>query len=159
MHINLLKGGRSISKNSWQDTIGLLRLVKNDYEGTRKKLEALQETISEREQFVAQRLAQALLFGEGYKTLCLGPVVQGITENRIGRIMLGETFSYRMPETLSLNVHCFERLEVYSNGKKLEYWQSTNAKSLFRLFITRPKEPLLKDLITEYLWPECNLKA
>ena len=145
--------------NSWQDTVDLLRLVKNDYEGARKNLETVYETLSERENLASQRLAQALLVCGGYKTLCLMPVGSGTTESQIGKVILGETIPYIMPKMLKLDVHCFERLEVYSGGKKLDYWQSANAKSLFKLFMTRLGEPILKELIIEYLWPECDLKA
>jgi two-component SAPR family response regulator len=145
--------------NPWQDTVGLLRLVKNDYEGARKNLEIAYATLSEREHVANQRLAQALLLCGGYKTLCLMPVGSGTIESQIGKVILGETIPYRMPKVLKLDVHCFERLEVYSGGKKLDYWQSANAKSLFKLFMTRLREPILKESIVEYLWPECNLKA
>jgi two-component SAPR family response regulator len=145
--------------NPWQDTVGLLRLVKNDYEGARKNLETVYETLSEREQVASQRLAQALLLYGGYKTLCLMPVGSGTTESQIGKVILGETIPYILPRMLKLDVHCFERLEVYAGGKKLDHWQSANAKSLFKLFIIRLGEPILKESIAEYLWPECNLKA
>jgi len=145
--------------NSWQDTVGLLRLVKNDYEGARKNLEITYEMLSERELVANQRLAQALLLCDGYQTFRLMPVGSGTTESQIGKVILGETIPYRMPKMLKLDVRCFERLEVYSGGKKLDYWQSANAKSLFKFFITRLREPILKELLIEYLWPECNLKA
>ena len=147
------------NSNPWQDTVGLLRLVKNDYEGARKNLELVYETLTEREHIADQRLAQALLLYGGYKTLRLMPVGSGTTESPIGKVILGETIPYRMPKMLKLDVHCFARLEVYSGGKKLDYWQSSNAKSLFKLFMSRLREPILKELIVEYLWPECNLKA
>jgi two-component SAPR family response regulator len=145
--------------NPWQDTVGLLRLVKNDYEGARKNLETVYETLSEREQVASQRLAQALLVCGGYKTLCLMPAGSGTAENQIGKVILGETIPYVVPRMLKIDVHCFERLEVYAGGKKLDHWQSANAKSLFKLFIIRFGEPILKESIAEYLWPECNLKA
>ena len=147
------------NSNPWQDTVGLLRLVKNDYEGARKNLEIACETLSEREHVASQRLAQALLLCGGYKTLCLMPVGSATTESQIGKVILGETIPYKVPKMLKLDVHCFERLEVYSDGTKLDYWQSANAKSLFKLFMTRLREPILKELIVEYLWPECNPKA
>ena len=147
------------NSNPWQDTVGLLRLVKNDYEGARNNLKLVYETLTEREHIADQRLAQALLLCGGYKTLCLMPVGSGTTESPIGKVILGKTIPYRMPKLLKLDVHCFDRLEVYSGNKKLDYWQSANAKSLFKLFMTRLKEPILKELIVEYLWPECNPKA
>ena len=141
----------------WQDTVGLLRLVKKDYETARKQLETACEDLSRREYVAKQRLAQALLLSGGYKPLCLIPVVSGTLGNQIGRVTLGVTAPYRIPGPLRLEVRCFERMEVCSGTKKIDYWQNSNAKTLFRLFMTRPGKPIVKEMIMEYLWPECNL--
>ena len=144
----------------WQDTVRLLRLVKNDYESARKQLEIVYDTLSEREYIADQRLAQAILMCGGYTTLCLLPVGSETNPSQIGNVILGEAVPYKViPNTLKLEVFCFERLEIYSGNRKLDYWQNTNAKSLFRLFLTRPRESIVKDVIMGYLWPECNTQA
>ena len=148
------------NNNSWQDTVDLLRLVKNDYESVRKQLEIACETVYERERIANGRLAQALLLCGGYKILCLASVSSGINAPQIGNVILGEATPYRLiSDALKLEVGCFEKLDIYSGNRRLDYWQNTNAKSLFRLFITRPRETIVKDMIIEYLWPECNLQT
>jgi two-component SAPR family response regulator len=143
----------------WQDTIDLLRLVKNDYEGVRKNLKTAYETLAEREDIANQRLAQALLLRGGYKTLSLVPIGSDTIVSQIGKVVLGELIPYKIPRMLRLDVHCFERLEIYSGNKKLEHWQNANAKSLFKFFIIRLREPIPKEVLIEYLWPECNIEA
>lgn len=143
----------------WQDTIDLLRLVKNDYEGVRKNLKTAYETLTEREDITNQRLAQALLLRGGYKTLSLVSIGSDTMVSQIGKVVLGELIPYKIPRILKLDVHCFERLEVYSGNNKLEHWQNANAKSLFKFFIIRLREPIPKEVLTEYLWPECNIQA
>ena len=148
------------NNNPWQDTVSLLRLVKNDYESVRKQLEIACESLSEREYAADQRLAQAILLCGGYKTLCLIPVGSDANPNQIGNVILGEAVPYNIiSDPLKLEVYCFERLEIYSGKRKLEDWQNTNAKSLFRLFLTRPRESIVKDVIMGYLWPEYNTQA
>ena len=145
------------NNSPWQDTVSLLRLVKNDYESVRKQLEIAYETLSERERVANRRLAQALLLCGGYQTLCLTPVSSSISTAQIGKVFLGEVVQYKkVSDELKLEVCCFEKLEVYSGTRKLDYWQNTNAKSLFRLFMTRPRETIIKDVIIEYSWPDCN---
>jgi LuxR family maltose regulon positive regulatory protein len=145
--------------NPWQDTVDLLRLVKNDYEGVRKNLKIVYETLAEREDAANQRLSQALLLRGGYKTLSLVPVGSGAIVSQIGKVILGETIPYKIPGMLRLDVHCFDRLEVYSGSKKLEHWQNANAKSLFKLFIIKLREPIPKEVLIEYLWPEASIGA
>ena len=145
------------SDSPWEDTVSLLRLVKNDYESARKQLEIACETLSERECVANRRLAQALLLCGGYRTFCLTSVNSGMNSAQIGKVILGEAVPYKIASnTLKLEICCFEKLEIYSGTRKLNYWQNTNAKSLFRLFMTRPRETIIKDVIIEYLWPECN---
>lgn len=148
------------SNSPWQDTVSLLRLVKSDYESVRKQLEIACESISEREYEADQRLAQAILLCGGYKTFCLVPVGSDISTSKIGNVILGEAVSYNMVSNpLKLEIYCFERLEIYSGNRKLDDWQNTNAKSLFKLFLTRPREAIVKDIIMGYLWPEYNTQA
>jgi DNA-binding SARP family transcriptional activator len=143
--------------NPWQDTVDLLRLMKNDFEGVRKNLKVAYETLSERENIANQRLTQALLLRGGYRTLSLVPVGSGEIVSQIGKVILGETIPYKIPKALRLDVHCFNRLEVYSGSRRLETWQNANAKSLFRLFILKLKEPIPKEVLIESLWHDCHI--
>jgi len=145
--------------NPWQDTIDLLRLVKSDYEGVRKNLKTAYDTLAEREDIASQRLAQAILLSGGYTTLSLVPVGSGNTINQIGKVVLGELVPYKIPKVLRLDVRCFDRLEVTTGSRKLEHWQNANAKSLFRLFIIKLREPIPKEVLIEYLWPEYNIET
>jgi LuxR family maltose regulon positive regulatory protein len=143
--------------NPWQDSVDLLRLVKDDYEGVRKNLKIAYETVAEREGIANQRLTQALLLRGGYRTLSLVSVSSGDTVSQIGKVILGETIPYKIPKTLSLDVHCFERLEVYSGNNKLEHWQNASAKAIFKLFILKLGEPIPKEVLIEYVWPEYSI--
>ncbi len=144
----------------WQDTVGLLQTIKNDYELAKKQLEIAYEALCERERAASRMLAQATLLCQGYSTLCLVVSNSVGSGNRIGQVVLGKPAMVSTPpRELSLDVRCFDRLEVYYEGKKLEKWQNANARSLFRLFITRPREPIIRDVITEYLWPQSDPKT
>ncbi len=145
--------------NPWQDTVDLLRLVKSDYEGVRKNLKLAYESLAEREDATNQRLAQALLLRGGYKTLSLVSFGSGDNVSRIGKVILGEMIPYTLTRTMRLDVHCFHRLEVFSDSRRLENWQNANAKSLFKLFIIRLREPIPKEVLIEYLWPECTIET
>lgn len=125
----------------------------------RKNLKKVYETLAEREDIANQRLSQALLLSGGYRTLSLVPVGSGDTVSQIGKVILGETVPYKIPKELSLDVRCFDRLEVYSGSNKLEPWQNANAKSLFKLFIIKLREPIPREVLIEYLWPEYNVVA
>jgi two-component SAPR family response regulator len=145
--------------NPWQDTVDLLRLVKSDYEGARKNLKLAYETLTEREDEATQRLAQALLLRGGYKTLSLVTAGSGDSVSQIGKVILGEMIPYKISRMLRLDVHCFNRLEIFSGSRRLENWQNANAKSLFKLFIIRLREPIPKEVLIEYLWPEYSVEA
>lgn len=139
----------------WQDTINLLRLVQSDYEVARKQIDTVSQALAEREILASQRLQYALLVSAGYQTLCLMPSGSSIVVNQIGKTILGATIqTTTLPKALQLEVRCFDRFEVRSGRKKVERWQSSKAKSILQYLMTRPKEPITKDLIMEALWPE-----
>ena len=151
----------------WQDTIHLLRLVQSDYQGARKQLEQVSHTLAEREALVSQRLQYALLASSGYRALCLIPCGAGTAESQMGNAILGG-ISQRsvVPGLMRLEVRCLGRFEVNSEWKQVERWQSVKAKSTFQYLMTRPREPIIKDVLMETLWPGCdpqsasnNLKA
>lgn len=151
----------------WQDTIHLLRLVQSDYQGARKQLEQVSHTLAEREALVSQRLQNALLVSSGYRALCLIPYGAGTAESQMGKAILGGTTQRgTIPRLMRLEVRCLGRFEVNSEWKQVKRWQSVKAKAVFQYLMTRPREPIIKDVLMETLWPDCdpqsasnNLKA
>jgi len=151
----------------WQDTIHLLRLVQSDYQGTRKQLEHVHHILTEREALVSQRLQYALQVSGGYRTLCLVPCGTSTPVSQIGKAMLGEVaLPDILPKSIRLEVYCLGRFEVRSSWKRVKRWQSVKAKSILQYLMTRPMEPIIKDMLMEALWPDCdphtasnNLKA
>jgi DNA-binding SARP family transcriptional activator len=144
----------------WQDTIDLLRLVQSDYAGARRELDRVSQTLAERETLVNQRLQYAMLTSGGYRTLCLMPYAIGVTGNLMGRAILGSmTYSVTPPNTLRLEARCLGRFELSSEGRRIERWKSVKSKSVFQYLMTRPREPVVKDVLMETLWPDCDLQA
>lgn len=144
----------------WSDTIDLLRLVQSDYQGARQQLERVSQTLAEREALVDQRLQQALMTSGGYRTLCLVPYQAGSTVSLMGRAILGGvTRPAVLPRLIRLEVRCLGRFELGSDWKKVKRWQSVKAKSVFQYLMTRPREPIVKDLLMEALWPDCDPQA
>lgn len=114
----------------WKDTIHLLRLVQSDYQGVRKQLEKVSNTLAGRETLVNQRLEYALRVAGGYNTLCLIPYEVGVKGSQIGRTILGELPQpVVLPRLMHLDIHCLGRFEVCSAWKHVERWQSVKAKS------------------------------
>ena len=151
----------------WKDTILLLRLVQIDYEGARKQLENVSHTLSEREALISQRLQYAFLASGGYRTLCLVPYGAGTTWNQIGKTTLGKlTEPAALPQAMRLEARCLGRFELCCEYRRVDQWQSMKAKSVFQCLMTKPREPIVKDLLMETLWPDSdpqvasnNLKA
>jgi DNA-binding SARP family transcriptional activator len=142
-------------QEDWQDTIDLLRLVQNDYEIARKQIDTVSQALAERERLASQRLQHALLVSSGYQALCLMPYDSAIAVNQIGKTFLGASLQIRAaPKAVHLEVRCFDRFEVRSDSGTVERWQSSKAKSILQYLMTRPQEPIVKDLIMEALWPE-----
>ncbi|MFC1968047.1 BTAD domain-containing putative transcriptional regulator [Chloroflexota bacterium] len=138
----------------WQDTINLLRLVQSDCEVVRKQIDTVSHALAEREILVSQRLQHALLLSAGYQPLCLMPSGYSIVANQIGKTILGASIQTTIPKALQLEIRCFDRFAVRSNTRKVERWHSSKAKSILQYLMTRPQEPIAKDLIMEALWPE-----
>ena len=144
----------------WQDTIHLLRLVQSDYQGARKQLEQVSHTLAEREALVSQRLQYALLASGGYRALCLIPYGTGTAENQMGKAILGGTIQHSaLPGLMRLEVRCLGRFEISSGWKPVERWQSVKAKSVFQYLMARPREPIIKDVLMETLWPDCDPRS
>ncbi len=144
----------------WQDTIHLLRLMQSDYQGAREQLEKVSHTLAERETLVSQRLQYAFLVSGGYHTLCLAPYGTGTATSQMGNAILGEAVRPGvLPELMRLEVCCLGRFAVRSASRQVERWQSVKAKSVFQYLMARPREPVIKDVLMETLWPDCDPQA
>lgn len=141
----------------WQDTIHLLRLVQSDYQGVTSQLEKVTHALREKEAVVNQRLQYALLASGSYRTLCLVAYGAGITGNQMGRVVLGRIARPSvLPGLMRLEVRCLGRFGLRSEWKQVERWQSVKAKSVFQYLMTRPRESVIKDVLMETLWPDCD---
>lgn len=148
------------SNAQWQDTVDLLRLMQSDYAGARKRLESVSHTLAERETLVNQHLQYALLTSGGYHTLCLMPYASGTAGSQIGKTVLGQvTRPSAPPKAMRLEVRCLGRFEVCSEWWRVERWQSVKAKSVFQYLMTRSREPVIKEILMETLWPDCDPRA
>ena len=151
----------------WQDALQLQRLVLGDYQGLRRQLEQVSNTLAERESLVNHRLQYSLQMAKGYQTLCLLPYGDGSLVGRIGKTILGEVAPPRaLPKSIHLEVRCLGRFKISLAGNQVERWQSVKAKSVFQYLLMRPRQPIVKEVLMEMLWPECdprvasnNLKA
>jgi len=144
----------------WQDTIHLLRLVQSDYQGARKQLEKVSHTLAERETLVSQRLQYALLTSGDYQTLRLTPHGASTGVSQIGKAILGEAVHPgTLPASMRLEMRYFGRFEVRSTWKQVERWHSVKAKSILQYLMTRPREAVIKEVLMETLWPECEPRA
>ena len=138
----------------WQETIHLLRLVQSDYQGAREQLEQVSHALAEREALVNQRLQYALLTSGGYQALCLVPYGAGTAVSQMGMSVLGRIARPSIsPSITRLEVCCLGRFEVCSAWRSVERWHSVKAKSVFQYLMSRPKEPIIKDVLMETLWP------
>jgi DNA-binding SARP family transcriptional activator len=139
----------------WKDTVNLLRLVQNDFEAARKQLDTVSQALAEKQNLTNQRLQQALLQSSGYQALCLLPYDGTIAVNRIGNAFLAETVPITpVPETLRLEIRCFDRFEVTAGDDNQAYWQSLKARSILQFLMTRPREAVARELIMEAMWPD-----
>ncbi len=147
-------------RGQWQDTIHLLRLVQSDYQGAREQLEKVNHALAEKESLVSQRLEYALQISKGYGTLRLIPYGAGTTGSQMGKVILGGITQLSMlPRLMRLEVRCLGRFEIRSAWKQVERWQSVKAKSVFQYLMTKPREPVIKDVLMEALWPDFDPQA
>jgi len=144
----------------WQDIIQLLKLTQGDYQMVRRRLEEVDNNLAEREDMVNQRLQYALQVSEGYRTLRLISFATDSTISTIGKVVLGEvTQPAALPDSKSLEIYCLGRFRIGSTRKQVNRWQSVKAKSVFQYLITRHGKPVIKEILMEALWPECNPQA
>jgi DNA-binding SARP family transcriptional activator len=144
----------------WQNTLNLLKLMQNDYQGVRKQIELVSQQLAEREALVSQHLQHAFLSSQNLHTLCLVDYKIGNTVNRMGNIILGGvTRPNEIPPLSRIEVCCLGRFEVRTALRKVEHWHSVKAKSIFQYLLTRPRETTGKETLMETLWPDCNPQA
>jgi DNA-binding SARP family transcriptional activator len=152
--------GSQGSTSQWQDTIRLLRLVQSDYQGVREQLETVSHKLAERETLVSQRIHNALLASEGFRPLSLIQETAAFVGSRMGKTMLGAPLlSAAAPGLMRLEVRCLGRFDVSSGWQRIERWQSAKAKSVFQYLMSRPREPIVKDVLMDIIWPECDAQA
>lgn len=148
------------NEGQWQDTIQLLRLVQSDFRGVRRQLEQVNDNLAERESLVRQRLQYALQVSEGWQVLRLVPYTAGSIVSRIGKTTLGEIARPEVPQKLTrLEVKCLGRFEIRSPWNRVKRWRSIKAKSVFQYLITRLRQPVVKEVLMEMLWSDCNPRA
>ena len=63
------------------------------------------------------------------------------------------------PAPTSIRAYYFGGFEVYLNWNKLEKWPSLKAKSLLKFLLNRRKKPVVKDVLIEALWPNCDFEV
>ena len=144
----------------WQDTVNLLKLMQNDYQGARKQLEQINLKLAEREALVNQHLQHAFLSSQGYQTLCLSSYESNTPFNSMGNIVLGEIVRpAAVPSLTRIEINCLGRFEVHSAFSHIENWHSVKAKSVFQYLLLKPREPTVKDTLMEALWPDCTPQA
>jgi DNA-binding SARP family transcriptional activator len=88
------------------------------------------------------------------------PYEAGTIENQMGKAILGGTTQCTaLPGLMHLEVRCLGRFEVSSEWKQVKRWQSVKAKSVFQYLMVKPREPVIKDVLMETLWPDCDPQA
>jgi len=146
--------------SQWQDTIRLLRLVQSDYQGVRAQLDTVSHKLAERETLVRERLHTALLASEGFRPLSLMPHTAASVGSRMGKTILGEpVLSRSIPGLMRLEVRCLGRFDVSSGWQRIERWHSAKSKVVFQYLMSRPRGPVVKDVLMDLIWPECDPQA
>jgi DNA-binding SARP family transcriptional activator len=144
----------------WQNVANLLKLMQNDYQGARRQIEQISSKLAEGESLVNQHLQYAFLNSQGYRTLCLAGNEMGFPNNRMGNIVLGEvTIPAKIPEITRIEIRCLGRFEVNSTFSQVDCWHSIKAKSVFQYLLIKPREPTVKEILMETLWPDYSPQA
>jgi DNA-binding SARP family transcriptional activator len=143
-----------------EEIVRLLTMIQSDYQGLRRQLERVDSTLAERELLVSQRLQQAVQVLGSFQQLCLLPYVQGSAIARMGSAVLAGTGrrSAAVPP-MRLEVHCLGRFEVRSAQGQVERWQSARAKSVLQYLMARPRDPVVKEVLMEALWADCDPRS
>jgi DNA-binding SARP family transcriptional activator len=148
------------SSEQWLDALKLLKIMQSDYQGTRSQLDKLSQILAEKEYQVNQYLQYTYALSTGYSNFLLGSYKPEIANNKIGSVVLGQpVIPIIIPKAMQLEIRCLGRFEVTTGSKKVDRWQSVKAKETLQYLMTKPHEPVLKEVITEALWPECSAQA
>lgn len=135
------KSQREVIESHWQMAVQMLQLVQNDYSQTRKQLEEVCRTFSQKEAMVSERYCR---------------IVDTVTQTSTSvRSEKPTKRSLPPPSVASLRAYCFGSFEIFLNWKKIDKWHSLKAKSLLKFLVTR-KKPVPKDVLIETLWPNCD---
>lgn len=144
----------------WQDSIDLLRAIRDDYASVGQQLQKYSETLADREALLTERLRYVLGESAGYSILRLVPYRVGTADSRLGKATLGATARPKTcAQKLRLEVRCLGRFELSWGGSPVTKWQSVKAKAILEYLMTRPREPLVKDVLMETLWPDCDSQS
>jgi DNA-binding SARP family transcriptional activator len=142
------------------NTLALLRLIQDDYQGTRKQLEQVSLHLAEKEALLERQLKQAYLASRTFQPLCLVEYKVVNPVNQLGRTILGGTSRPPdMPVSPRIFIRCLGRFDVRSDFGQVKRWRSVKAKTVFQYLLIRPREPTIKEMIMEALWPECSPQA
>ena len=148
------------SSSNWHEAVHLLRLVQDDYQGARKQIEKLSQELADREALVNERLQYALQESTGHRTMCLVPYALGATGSLLGSAILGGVVKPGpLPPKIRLQVRCLGPFEVSCDGNTVTRWQSAKAKAVFQFLMTRPRQPAIKEILMEALWPDGEPQA
>jgi LuxR family transcriptional regulator, maltose regulon positive regulatory protein len=153
---NSLSGGAGL----WDNTNRLLRSIQDEYQVTRRQLEQVNRHLAAREVQIDRHLQRAAISSSVLQPLCLVEYSLSNPINQLGTTILGGS-SRPLDWTVSpcLYIRCFGRFNVRSTSGQIEQWHSAKAKSVFQYLLIRPREPALRDMLMEALWPECSPKA
>jgi DNA-binding SARP family transcriptional activator len=147
-------------ESQWQDSLNLLKLLQNDYRGTRHQLEQVNLRLADREALVSQHLQYAFLSSGCYSALSLVEYKTGNHINCMGNIILGGVSRpAKISGPVQIEVRCLGRFEARSAFGKIERWPSVKAKSIFQYLLVRSHEPTVKEALMEALWPEGSAQA
>jgi len=129
-----------------------LQQVQGDYSHAMKQLEEVYDSFGEREKIAGERLRYfidnfAAILGEKDDSLTAKKEAYGIPESLL------------QPAPTSIRAYCFGSFEVYLNWNKLEKWSSLKAKSLLKFLLNRRKKSVVKDVLIEALWPNCDFEV
>jgi LuxR family maltose regulon positive regulatory protein len=143
----------------WQAATYILQLMQQDYCQAKKQLEEIYRSFGERESWTSERLYDLLVEGnESDGAGNKGKVVsrkKGLSQNSQDSVAI-----------TSIRAYCLGSFEIYLNWKRVDIWHSLKAKSLLKYLVTRKGKPVIRDVLVETLWPNCdpevgrnNLKA
>ena len=136
-------------EQEWQVIIHTLQQVQADYSHAKKQLEHVHYAFGERERVAGERLQYLLDRVTTVPTRVNGKNLGSKREYIPSEVIVP-------PQTAFLRAYCFGNFEVYLNEKKLDKWPSLKAKSLLKFLIGRRGKPIVKDVLVETLWPNCN---